>query len=129
MVAYVTPIVLDDGKKAGILHYEIPFSEYLDEMSNGLDASTRVLIVGTDGLLWGDSSKKYDLKGKSGAGKASDFFPAFSENGSPEVKNIIAAMKQGKSGTDTFNSGGKGYAIAYKPLGYFDWSIAVVQPK
>ncbi len=128
VVAYTTPIVLDDGNKPAFLHYEIPLSFYIGEMSKGAKGKDEyIVVVGNDGLVYSDSRRKYKLDGDPGADlKPSDFFPAFDDGSSPEIKGILASMKEGKTGTDSFTQGGNNYAIVYKPLGYFDWSLAVV---
>lgn len=128
VVAYTTPIVLGDGSKPAFLHYEIPLSFYIGEMSKGADDEDEyVIVVGNDGLVYSDSRRDYKLDGDPEADpKASDFFPAFDDGSSPEIKGILASMKQGKSGTESFTQGGNNYAIVYKPLAYFDWSLAIV---
>lgn len=128
VVAYTTPIVLKDGNKPAFLHYEIPLSFYIGEMSRGVKGDDEyIVVVGNDGLIYSDSRRKFNLDGDVGANPpASDFFAAFDDGSSPQIKGILAAMKDGKAGTDSFSQGGKSYAIVYKPLGYFDWSLAVV---
>ncbi|MEE9543499.1 MAG: cache domain-containing protein, partial [Thermodesulfobacteriota bacterium] len=128
VVAYTTPIVLKDGNKPAFLHYEIPLSFYIGEMSKGVQGEDEyVVVVGNDGLVYSDSRREYKLDGDPGANPpASDFFPAFDDGSSPEVKGILASMKDGKSGSDSFTQGGNSYAIVYKSLGYFDWSLAVI---
>jgi hypothetical protein len=128
VVAYATPIMANGGKK-GILHYEIPMSFYIDEMKKGLSGDDRLLVVGNDGLLWTDTSKNYKLDGNHETAKASDYFAKFDDGSTPQLKGILSSMKQGKSGADSFTTDGTKYAIVYKPLGYFDWSIAVVRPE
>ncbi len=128
VVAYATPIMAN-GSKKGILHYEIPMSFYIDEMKKGLSSDDRLLVVGSDGLLWTDSTKTYKLDGNADTAKASDYFAKFDDGSAPQLNGILTSMKQGKSGTESFTSDGQQYAIVFKPLGYFDWSIAVVRPE
>ncbi len=128
VIAYTTPIVLEDGNKPAFLHYEIPLSFYIGEMSKGVQGEDEyIVVVGNDGLVYSDSRRKYKLDGDPEADlKPSDFFPAFDDGSSPEVNGILASMKEGKTGSDSFTHGGNNYAIVYKSLGYFDWSLAVV---
>lgn len=128
VVAYTTPIVLGDGSKPAFLHYEIPLSFYIGEMSKGAKGEDEyIVVVGNDGLVYSDSRRVYKLNGDPGSDlKASDFFPAFDDGSSPEVSGILVSMKEGKTGSDSFTHGGNNYAIVYKSLGYFDWSLAVV---
>lgn len=128
VVAYTTPIVLKDGNKPAFLHYEIPLSFYIGEMSKGVKGEDEyVVVVGNDGLVYSDSRRKFKLDGDPGANPpASDFFHAFDDGSSSEIKGILNAMKSGETGSGSFTQGGRSFAIVYKPLGYFDWSLAVV---
>ncbi len=128
VVAYTTPIVLKGGEKPAFLHYEIPLSFFIGEMSKGAKGEDDyIVVVGHDGLVYSDSRREYKLEGDPAAdNKPSDFFPVFDDGSSSELKGVLASMKDGKTGTDSFTKDGNKYAIVYKPLGYFDWSLAVV---
>jgi hypothetical protein len=128
VIAYTTPIVTAGGDKPAFLHYEMPLSFFLKKMAHGTDGEDEyVLIVGNDGLLWADSRHERDLKGDPAAGiKASTFFPRLDDWSSPRIKKILKTMREGKSGSDNFREKGVQYDIVYKPLGYFDWNIVVV---
>ncbi len=128
VIAYTSPIMTDDGKKPAFLHYEIPLSFFAREMAKGLSGPDEyLLIVGDDGLLWTDSRRAHQLGGDpSGDKNASSFFLPFDDESSPGIKKILGAMKKGDAGSGGFRSKNVKYSIVYKPLGYFDWSIAVV---
>ncbi|MEE9614738.1 MAG: cache domain-containing protein [Thermodesulfobacteriota bacterium] len=124
VIAYTTPIMTKDGKKAAILHYEIPLSVYQEKLVKEFKGKDEyILAVGKDGLLWADSRRTYNLKGNPEKEvNPSDYFP-------PLDKDIRSSIKNGKSGEGSFEKGGKSYSIVYKPLGYQDWSLAVVSPE
>ncbi len=128
VIAYTTPIVTAGGGKPAFLHYEIALSFFADKMAKGTNGGDEyVLIVGNDGLLWADSRHERNLKGEPTANiTASTFFPRFDDGRSPRIKKILKTMRKGLSGSDNFVKKGVKYAIVYKPLGYFDWNIAVV---
>lgn len=126
VIAYTTPIVMGSGKKAAILHYEMPLSNYQDDMSKGYSGKDDyIIIVGNKGRLWADSRKTYKLSGDPENAPESKFFPIYKDAPS----NIVSALKGNKAGEDTFTNSGKSYTIVYKPLNYFDWTIAIVSAK
>lgn len=121
VIAYTTPIVKKDGSKPAFLHYEMPLEKYQNEMAKGIKGKgdAFIVVVDNDGLSWVDSRHTYNLKGDPETAKASDYFPALE-------KDVFSAIDLGKTGKSHFKRNGKSYSVAYKPAGYFDWTMAVV---
>ena len=121
VLAYTTPIVKKDGSKPAFLHYEMPVKKYQNEMAKGIKGrgDAFIVVVDNDGLSWVDSRHKYKLEGDPEAANPRDFFPLLE-------KELLSAIDLGKTGKGHFKKGGKSYSVAYKPTGYFEWTMAVV---
>ena len=121
VLAYTTPIVKKDGSKPAFLHYEMPVEKYQNEMAKGIKGQGDAFIVAVDkdGFSWVDSRHTYNLKGDPKTAKIADYFPKLE-------KELLGAIEHGKTGKGQFKQNGKSYSVAYKPAGYFDWTMAVV---
>jgi hypothetical protein len=120
VIAYTTPIVNEDGSTPAFLHYEMPLEKYQNEMGKDLKGKESfIVIVDRNGISWVDSRYTYNLKGDPETAKANDYFPRLE-------KKIFSTINPGKTGKGNFKQNGKSYSVAYKPAGYFDWTIAVV---
>lgn len=121
VIAYTTPIVKKNGSKPAFLHYEMPLEKYQNELAKGIKGKRDafIVVVDNDGLSWADSRHTYKLTGDPETAKASDYFPALE-------KELLSAIDIGKTGKGHFKKGGKSYSVAYKPTGYFGWTMAVV---
>ncbi|NGZ05976.1 MAG: methyl-accepting chemotaxis protein [Magnetococcales bacterium] len=138
--SYTTPIVMEDGSKPGLYHFEIPISLFQESIENhaviksgekfdGLGAK-RTFILDPTGLVIADSHHKFDINLHAGVDIESehnlaDYLPKVESIASQEgFLALVEKMKQGESGHGQFELGGERYYMVYRPLPVFGWTIA-----
>jgi len=130
--AYTTPVVLADGSKPAIYHFEMPISLFQNQVKS--QSTGRTFVLDPSGILIADSEKDISIDIKPGMDPEdteqllADYMPpANSISNSPQFAEIIEAMKAGKDGSATYTGAGVTYYVAYKPLPTFGWSIAMIK--
>jgi hypothetical protein len=125
VLCFATPIVLADGSKPAIYHYEI--SQYVVQglLNKGLTSNSKkfLLLVNKEGYVVSDSRRKFKLEFNVTDTEMktpfSDYFPKFKGylTGFPSnsIKNVVKG--KGKVQID-----GNNYNYLYQPLGYNDWT-------
>ncbi|MBF0627713.1 MAG: HAMP domain-containing protein [Magnetococcales bacterium] len=141
--SYTSPIVLDDGSKPGLYHFEIPLSLFQETIQNltatragtaeaGFGAK-RTFILDPTGLIIADSHKQFNNKLPEGADpegeyKLADFLPMVDTFSSQEgFLALTEKMKQGERGEGSFEEHGGLHYMVYQPLPIFGWSIARIE--
>jgi len=129
VVAYVTPIVLEDGSKPGIYHFEVPLYSIQKAVNRGIDVGkdSYLLLVDKNGYIMSDSREKYKLELKGSIEDEvllKNYFPASKDD---DFGGMTSNIRKGIEGAGDFTQDGKKYAVAYKPAGYFEWAMVRVQ--
>jgi HAMP domain-containing protein len=128
--AYVSPIVLQDGSKPAIYHFEIPISFFQEQVKA---ASGRTFILDQNDFVIADSNNHIDIALKQGSDaeevhNLDGYFPLTeSISSSHDFKRIISEMKAGRQGSGYFTDGNVKYYVVYKPLPTFGWSIGTIK--
>ncbi|MEO5376616.1 MAG: methyl-accepting chemotaxis protein [Magnetococcus sp. DMHC-6] len=140
--AFVTPVVLANGEKPGIFHYEIPVALFQDKISNASknllkDGGGRLLILNKDGLVLADSEKANDFKihtstkGNNTEETLEDYLPK-AESLSESVgfkKTVAHIMTGGEMDTSTYDENGKSIFVVYQTLNaQFGWKVVLIRP-
>ena len=117
--AYTSPIVLSDGKKEAIYHFEMPMLVFQDIIQTDVG---RMFVVDPQGHLIADSDHHFSTMDTSDI--YNDYFPSKeSISESSEFEKIVQNMNNGQSGSGTYFRDGQTHYVVYKPLPTFGWSI------
>ena len=112
-----TPIIISDGSRGGILHFEIPilaFAERLDR--DNFAPGAYAFLLQRDGTLLSHP----DLAAfRAAAGLPVDPdtspFPPATANGSDGWRAVVGTMLADGSGEATFQQNGRGYRVVFAP--------------
>ncbi len=122
--AYVSPIVLGDGQKPAIFHFEMPMSIFQDliKVSDG-----RMYVVDPQGLLVADSG--YQFKTDDVSMVPETYFPSVSAiSDSDEFNDLVGEFKTKESGFGSYHKNGELYHVVYEKLPTFDWVLVYEIP-
>ncbi|MBF0179122.1 MAG: EAL domain-containing protein [Magnetococcales bacterium] len=129
--AYLAPIVLADGSKAGVFHNEIPVSLFQELIrQHDMDKNSRLFLLDPSGVLIADSWRDFSMDRKNTPETSlQHYLPmATSLNASPRFTAILERMRQGSSGADWYEEGGERQHVTFRPLPTFGWSIGHIRP-
>lgn len=138
--AYTSPVVMADGSKPGLYHYEIPLAKLQEVLHGGGEpGQSRLLIVDPSGLIVADTTQKIDLTLKAPSDEHShgedeeyrlvDYLPPLSRvSQDPALARMLARMKNGQGGWDTFREGETLYYATHLPMPTFGWSVLHIKP-
>lgn len=133
--SYTSPVVLDDGKKPGLFHYELPVALFQSLIQNNPNDETsddnvsRFIILDPDGLIVADSHAIIPLKVKKGKTGLRDYLPQIkSVSASSRFFDITNRMNQGEVGSGWFDIQDERHYVVFRPLTTFGWSIAHIRP-
>ncbi len=132
VVCYATPIVLEDGTKPGIYHYETPLYALQKRANKRLekDQDHYFLLVNKDGYVMSDSRKKFKLELDPADTEMnvpySYYFPHLKDS---DLRGLSSDILKGGEGSSRFEAGGAEYLVAYRPLNYADWTAVLVRKK
>jgi signal transduction histidine kinase/HPt (histidine-containing phosphotransfer) domain-containing protein len=129
-VAHATPIVLGDGRHAGVLHFEIPlkwFAKLLTSTSTDggysfLMSRQGVLLVHPQLVVRARPTPMGEPDDDDGA------FPSATNWGSPEFRALVPRMLGGDAGTASFRDGDDTYEVVYQPVFDDKWVVVSVAP-
>lgn len=122
--AYASPVVLGDGQKPAIFHFEMPMSIFQDliKVSDG-----RMYVIDPKGLLVADSDYRFETDGVSMVPE--NYFPSvFAVSDSDEFKNLVNDMKTNENGVGSYRINGELRHVAYEKLPTFDWILVYEMP-
>ena len=126
VICFATPIVLPDGSKPGIYHYELSLYIFQGILNQKLTAESDeiLLAVNKEGYIVSDSREKFALEFNVADTEMktplSDYFPKLSDS-MPELKELE------DSGDVSIK--GRSYTFMTKALGYNDWQVILLYPK
>jgi hypothetical protein len=122
VVAYVTPIVLDNETKA-ILHYEHGLDVYQHVLNKDAGGDDRfILAVSSEGWVLSDSRAAIAVDMKQESESPETYFPRF-RLGGLNLGQLRAQLGGGERGSGTLSDSGKLFDVAYETVG--DWTLIV----
>lgn len=122
--AYVTPVVLDDGEKPAIFHFEMPMLIFQDLVDTDIG---RMYVVDPDGFLIADSG--YEFPEKPISLVPSEDFPAVDTISSDsDFNRIVQEMSSSDEGSGTYTKNGETHYVVYKKLPNFGWILVYEKP-
>ncbi len=130
VVGIATPIVLDSGEHAGILHFEIPIARFAAELDGASFGGTsyNILFDRTGHLLVHPQLAGF----RTAAGLPTDAntsaFPLATAAGSDSWRRAVADILSGHAGSTTFDDSGRTYRVSYLPVEGTDRIVASVSP-
>jgi diguanylate cyclase (GGDEF)-like protein len=130
VIGVATPIVLQSGATAGILHFEIPiarFASLLEEHTFG--GSSYDILLDTDGrLLAHPDLAAFRAAANTPVDPDTAPFPLAASSGSDSWKDAVGQMLSGSAGMTTFQDGGQTFRVSYQPVPDSNRIVAVVSP-
>ena len=130
VIGVATPIVLQSGVTAGILHFEIPiarFASLLEEHTFG--GSSYDVLLDTDGrLLAHPDIAAYRAAANTPVDPDTAPFPVATVAGSDSWKDAVGQMLSGSAGMTTFQDEGQTFRVSYQPVPDSNRIVAVVSP-
>jgi signal transduction histidine kinase len=122
--AYASPVVLGDGQKPAIFHFEMPMSIFQDliKVHDG-----RMYVIDPRGLLVADSD--YQFKTDNVSLVPENYFPpVFAVSDSDEFNNLVKEIKIKENGVGAYHKNGELYHVVYEKLPTFDWVLVYEIP-
>jgi diguanylate cyclase (GGDEF)-like protein len=131
VVAHATPIVLPDGRHAGVLHFEIPLDWFAAKVEDTALAGAYSFLLDREGHLLVhpelDEARELD-RSRPGPDEDEHGFPHATQWGSAEFRGMVARMLIGGSGAATYHDVQDGYEVVYQPVFADHWILATVLP-
>ncbi|HSA98733.1 MAG TPA: ATP-binding protein [Candidatus Nitrosotenuis sp.] len=115
--AYASPVVLGDGQKPAIFHFEMPMSVFQDllKVKEG-----RMYVIDPKGILVADSDYKFKTDDVSMIPEV--YFPSvYAMSDSDEFKELIKEIRIKGDGTGSYHKNGELHHVVYEKLPTFDW--------
>jgi signal transduction histidine kinase/FixJ family two-component response regulator len=126
-VAHATPIVLPDGRHAGILHFEIPLSWFQAKIQAAGVPGGFSFLMTRDGHLLSypglEVSRPHEAAHDDEHG-----FPHVATWGSNEFRTAATEMLAHDSGSATYRDGDETYEVVYQSVFGGNWVVATALP-
>ena len=122
--AYASPVVLGNGQKPAIFHFEMPLSVFqnLIKVSDG-----RAYVLDPKKFLVADSG--YQFKTNDVSPVPEDYFPsAYAASDSDEFKTLLDEIETKGDGFGSYHKNGELYHVVYQRLPTFDWILVYEIP-
>lgn len=129
VICFATPIVLDDGSKPGIYHYEMSMYVFQNMLNKNLsDNSDKFfLVVNEDGYIVSDSREKYALEYNVADTEMetpySDYFPSLED----KITGFSDKLMNSDASGD-YSLEGQKYNYLVRPIGYNNWKGILFYP-
>ncbi|MEP7355845.1 MAG: sensor histidine kinase [Anaerolineales bacterium] len=130
VVAHATPLVLPDGTKAGILHFEIPLVWFADRVETTDLAGSFSFLMTRDGkmLIHPQLAAMQRAAGIDLTQPDQAAFPPVTAGTSPSFQALAAQMAAGQAGLGQYHDDQDTYKVVYQPAFAGQWVIATVLP-
>lgn len=113
VLAYVTPVMADDKKKA-ILHYEHGLEVYQAAANKGLNGDGRyLLVVSRGGFVVSDSRAMPAIDKRGDAEDPADYFQHLDDVSPKGLVKVYQSVGANKTGTAKISDGGVDFGVAY----------------
>ncbi len=126
VLAYTT-VVMVDGAKQAILHYEHGLEVFQDALSRDVAGTDRfILAVSKDGYVISDSRKvlNNDMQGEKES--LGDYYQTLEAATGKAVAGVFQGIGSGKKGSAIVKEGGAEYAVAYARVAG-DWTLLAIE--
>ena len=130
VTAFLTPVVLDNGVHAGVLHFEIPIQRFANELSvNRYAISDYSFLMDRDGRLL-VHPELAAFRAASGTSVNPDDapFPLAATRGSDSWRAAVQSALAGGRGGASFEEAGRSYRVQYESVPGTPWIIGTVVP-
>ncbi|MCA1644697.1 MAG: diguanylate cyclase [Chloroflexi bacterium] len=133
VVAHATPIVLANGHKVGLLHFEIPLEWFAAKLRGTSLAGASSFLLDRDGQVLvhkhlGEVSPDPEERVGNHHGEPGVGFPHAPTWGSPGFRNLAASILQNGGGTAAYDDGEEGFEVVYQPVFDGRWIVATELP-
>ena len=130
VVGIATPIVLNTGEHAGILHFEIPIQRFVDELAGAeFGGSTYGMLLDRSGhLLSAPQLTAFRSEQGLPTDPRTSPFPLAGASGSASWRQAVATMLSRSSGSVAFDDGGASFRASYRAISGSDRIVAIVSP-
>ncbi len=130
VLGLATPIILPGGRRAGILHFEIPILGLANELtSRPFGSQGYAFIVDRDGrLLVHPEIARFRIAAGLDTDPNTAPFPAATASGSPSWQSLIASMLVGGSGQTILQQDGRAFHVIYRPTAGGRMMVGSVSP-
>ncbi len=113
VLAYVTPVMADDEKKA-ILHYEHGLEVYQTAANKGLNGDGRyLLVVSKGGFVISDSRSVPAIEKRGDMEDPADYFQHLDDVSPKGLVKVYESVGGNKTGTAKISDGGVDFNVAY----------------
>ena len=128
VVAHATPIVLPDGTKAGIFHFEIPLAWFAAKVETGGLAGGYSFLMTRDGqmLVHPNLEEMRRSAGIDPSDPDQAAFPPATALASDDFQRLAEHMKSEQSGSGTYRVGSETYKVIFRPAFNNAWIVATV---
>jgi hypothetical protein len=130
VIGVATPIILSTGSHAGILHFEIPIARFVDQLAHlGYGSTGYAILLDRQGrLLVHPDIAGFRAASNLSTDPATGPFPEATATGTASWRDAVAQMMGGRSGSASFDQGGRLFRVTYAPVPDSDRIVAVVSP-
>ena len=130
VVGVATPIVLNDGATAGILHFEIPLVRFQETLTaTPFSGTSYAFIVDRSGrLLVHPEIAAFRAGQELPADPNTAAFPLAAGWGSAGWREAAASMLGHDAGTASFDANGQRYRLSYHAIAGSEWIVGVAAP-
>ncbi|MBF8271547.1 MAG: sensor histidine kinase [Magnetococcales bacterium] len=157
VVAYSSPVLLENGEIPAFFHFEIPLNVYSKVIStkdygymtaniqwkHDTEEEGQFFIIDQDGLLIADNHQEIrtelfevqsEKEKEEGTNfmqleQLADYLPHVSSiSQAPQFLDAVEKMRSGKSGVQHFNIGDRPYVLIFQPIPETSWSLAHLDP-
>jgi diguanylate cyclase (GGDEF)-like protein len=130
VVGIATPIVLDSGAHAAILHFEIPIARFVDQLGSlAFGGNAYNVMLDREGhLLVHPDIAAYRTAAGAGTNGDTAPFPDATAAGSVSWRQAVGKVLSGSEGATTFEDGGRTFRISWAAVPGEDRIVAAVAP-
>jgi methyl-accepting chemotaxis protein len=138
VLGHATPIDLPDGRRVGLLHFEIPLEWFAQKVEAASPIGGYSFLMTRDGLLLDHPAltdpRRVDHPRPHEDGEQAEedeqVFPAASTFGSTSFQQLVQTMLHDadQTGTTTFQDSSDSYEVVYQPVFGGNWMLATVLP-
>jgi diguanylate cyclase (GGDEF)-like protein len=132
VVAHATPIILADGRRAGLLHFEIPLDWFAAKvMDAGLPGAYSFLLDRDGHILVHpqlDGSGEVAPPRTGSPVDEAQAFPHATAWGPADFRRVAATMLRAQAGTSSYTDAADTYEVVYQPVFEGHWIVATVLP-
>jgi diguanylate cyclase (GGDEF)-like protein/PAS domain S-box-containing protein len=130
VTAFLTPVVIDSGRSAGVLHFEIPIQSFAEELAADPfgESDYSFILDRTGRLLVHPDIAEFRRASGLPVDPADSPFPAATALGSDSWRAAIQAAQASPGGFASFEAAGETYRLRFQAVEGPEWIIGTVVP-